>query len=66
MKKTFLLGIILLLFILDWLALDDITTNPQPSYFWEYLMLISSIIIIGCMSVYSYLRSRHNTKSQIR
>lgn len=57
MKKLLLLAAIFLLLILDYLALDDITTNPQPSYFWEYSMLIVSALTITVLAFF-YLRSQ--------
>lgn len=46
MKRILLIVAILGLLIFDWLALDDITTGNQPSFFWEYALLGVSIILV--------------------
>ncbi|MBI2074816.1 MAG: hypothetical protein HYT83_03215 [Candidatus Levybacteria bacterium] len=44
-KNVLILCFVIILLLLDFAALDDITTNKQPGYFWEYLMLFASILI---------------------
>lgn len=47
----------IVILVLDWLALDDITTGNQPSYFWEYAMLVVSIAAIGSIGVFYFRKS---------
>jgi hypothetical protein len=44
-KKYTILGITFALIILDFLALDDITTGSEPSYWKEWDILLFSLII---------------------
>jgi len=46
MKKICLWLLIIVLLILDWLALDDITTGNEPNYSGEYAILIGSLVIL--------------------
>ncbi|MDO8270061.1 MAG: hypothetical protein Q7T54_05340 [Candidatus Levybacteria bacterium] len=46
MKRAFLISGVIIVLILDWLALDDITTGEEPSFFGEYAILIASVMII--------------------
>lgn len=46
MKRVLLIVALLGILILDWLALDDITTGNQPTFFWEYAMLGASIVLL--------------------
>lgn len=46
MKKFLLIGLIVIFLLLDWAALDDITTGNEPSFFGEYLMLTVSIPVL--------------------
>ena len=45
MKKLLLAGFVIILLLLDFAALDDITTGNEPSYIEEYAILIVSAII---------------------
>lgn len=47
MKKRVIVGLIVLALLLDWAALDDITTGNEPSVIGEYLILLLSIPFIG-------------------
>lgn len=44
MKRYILILTAVILLILDWLALDDITTGNEPNYFGEYGILFVSLI----------------------
>ena len=46
MKKMVIMLSIFALFVLDLLALDDITTGNEPSLFLEHTMLVSSFLLI--------------------
>ncbi len=46
MKKKLLIGLVAIVFILDWLALDDITTGNEPNYVGEYAILVISVPIL--------------------
>lgn len=43
MKKILMVLAVIALLVLDFLALDDITTGSEPDYAGEYLMLAVSI-----------------------
>jgi len=43
------------LLLLDWAALDDITTGNEPDYIGEYLMLGVSLVIFSYLLVKSCL-----------
>ena len=47
MKKVLVWGIVLSMLVLDWAALDDITTGNEPNYFLEYTILFISLLIFG-------------------
>ena len=51
MKKVLVWGIVLSLLILDWAALDDITTGNEPNYFLEYAILFISLLIFGLVGL---------------
>ena len=52
MKKFFIGGIIATLLLLDWAALDDITTSNEPSNTGEYLTLFLSLVIFVILITY--------------
>lgn len=52
MKKFLIGGIIATLLLLDWAALDDITTGNEPSKTSEYLTLFFSIVIFVILITY--------------
>lgn len=58
MKKTVLIAIILGILILDWLALDDITTGNEPDYFGEYATLLLSVPAL----IVSFLKLKNHGK----
>ena len=43
MKKAVGIVIIILLLLLDYAALDDITTGSEPNFYGEYAMLVVSV-----------------------
>ncbi|KKU12272.1 MAG: hypothetical protein UX19_C0003G0027 [Candidatus Woesebacteria bacterium GW2011_GWA1_45_8] len=46
--KKFLLGTLVIgLLLLDFAALDDITTGNEPNLYGEYLILTASALIFG-------------------
>jgi hypothetical protein len=58
MKRIlWIIGVILIL-ILDWLALDDITTGNEPDFRVEYLILGVSVVIIGILIWKRFVRKR--------
>lgn len=46
MAKKLLIGITVIILILDWLALDDITTGNEPNLFGEYAMVAASMPVL--------------------
>ena len=46
-KKYHLAGLVIFFLLLDWAALDDITTGNEPSYFLEYSILAISVLIFS-------------------
>ena len=56
MKKIIIWGPVPILLLLDWLALDDMTTGNEPNYNGEYAILIFSFVIFGLIAL-SYFRS---------
>ena len=57
MKRAALPAALLAFLLLDWLALDDITTGNQPSFFWEYSMIIASIVVFGVIGFFYFKTS---------
>ena len=49
-SKYVMPSIVVLILILDFLALDDITTGNQPNYWGEWDFLIASIFAFGLIS----------------
>ncbi|OGM84497.1 hypothetical protein A2376_03300 [Candidatus Woesebacteria bacterium RIFOXYB1_FULL_47_31] len=56
MKKYLLATFVIGLLILDWLALDDITTGSEPNYDGEWAILIVSAAIFGFLIFKKLLR----------
>lgn len=52
-NKYLILGIVLVLLVIDWAALDDITTGSEPNYNGEWDILLFSLIIFGLL-LYSH------------
>lgn len=46
MKRIGISVVFILLLVLDWLALDDITTGNEPSLVGEYMVLGVSIVLM--------------------
>lgn len=44
-KKGLIKAIVIGLLVLDWLALDDITTGNEPNYYGEYGILLFSLVV---------------------
>ncbi|MFH1186889.1 MAG: hypothetical protein V1697_01800 [Candidatus Levyibacteriota bacterium] len=57
MKKIILIISILVIFILDWVALDDITTGNQPNFSGEYLFLALSTPVL-IFAIYLLLKRK--------
>jgi len=53
-KRIFLKGVFIILLLLDWAALDDITTGNEPSLFGEYLVVIASLPILAVIGYYLF------------
>ncbi len=47
MKKWLTRLVVVGLLILDWLALDDITTGDEPNFVGEWLVIWLSLIVFG-------------------
>lgn len=60
MKKLLLICLAVIILLMDFAALDDITTGNELSFSGEYLILIISIpalLVIGCRLLGKKLRS---------
>lgn len=44
--------VVLVVLLLDWLALDDITTGTEPNYWGEYTILIGSAIFFIALLIF--------------
>jgi len=60
MKKIWVWLIVFTLLLLDWAALDDITTGQEPNYAGEYAILIISVIIFVFLGILK-IRSKRLT-----
>ncbi len=49
--------LVLVILLLDFVALDDITTGNEPTLFGEYAMLAVSVIIFAVL-IFLYLRKK--------
>lgn len=47
MKKIIMWIAVIALLVLDWLALDDITTGSEPDFYLEYAILIASFLFFA-------------------
>lgn len=47
MKKVFVILLVIVLLLLDFAALDDITTGNEPNLTLEYLILFVSFLVFG-------------------
>lgn len=61
MKRFLVAGLILVLLILDWAALDDITTGNEPDYLLEYIILLSSLFVFGILGIV-FLKQRKSKR----
>lgn len=59
-RAIVIVGIIFLL-LLDWAALDDITTGSEPNYIFEYTVLIVSAVVYGILGIL-FLKERASTR----
>lgn len=61
MKKWILVVVLIIVLLLDWAALDDITTGQEPSLLGEYFMVIINIPILLTIGylIYRNKQSRH-------
>ncbi len=57
LKKIGLIIFILVILLLDFAALDDITTGNEPTLFGEYAMLAASVVIFAVL-IFIYLRKK--------
>ena len=48
-KKILLRLLVVGLLVLDWLALDDITTGNEPNYIGEWSVLAGSVVVFGVL-----------------
>ncbi len=49
MQKLLLWVIAIIFLILDWAALDDITTGNESNYYMEYATLLSSLVFFSLL-----------------
>ncbi|MBI4539917.1 MAG: hypothetical protein HY704_10465 [Gemmatimonadetes bacterium] len=49
MRRGLIAVSVLLVLLLDWAALDDITTGNEPGYALEYLMVVVSLPLLGLL-----------------
>ena len=47
MNKALVWEIVLSLLVLDWVALDDITTGNEPNFFLEYAFLLIGVLVFS-------------------
>ena len=57
MKKWLIRLLVAGLLILDWLALDDITTGNEPNYVGEWSVIAVSVVVFGTLI---WLRKKKN------
>lgn len=58
--KLLCLLVFIILLLLDYAALDDITTGSEPSFWGEYLVLILSIPLMLFL-IYKIIRGNNGT-----
>lgn len=56
MKKFIFIITLILFLLLDWAALDDITTGHDPSIILEYLIVLISIPVLDYLFHRLYLK----------
>lgn len=64
MIRLLLVGLFFLVLLLDWAALDDITTGKEPSLLGEYLILIISLFALPAVG-YLLCREVKITKTKL-
>jgi hypothetical protein len=57
MKRATILSISILLLVLAWVALDDITTGQEPSHTLEWAMVAVTVIWFSVLAGARLLRS---------
>lgn len=57
-RRFLLFALILILLVLDWAALDDITTGNEQNYFLEYAVLLISLLIFGILGLVIFRRKQ--------
>ena len=60
-KRAGLVGALVGMLALDWLALDDITTGVESSWFLEGLVLVVSVPVITVLAKQIFGRSREES-----
>ena len=60
MKKRLLIGIIVVFILLDFAALDDITTGNEPDFVGEYATLFLSILVFVGIGFYLFRSKNKN------
>jgi hypothetical protein len=63
LKKSSVVFLVLILLLLDWLALDDITTGQEPNYYGEYTMLVISVPAIAGLTILWKKITKKSSKS---
>jgi len=58
MKKKLLILLVLVVLVLDWAALDDITTGNEPDYIGEWLFLWLSLLMYGLIGWWVWQQKR--------
>lgn len=59
--KRVIMGVVIgVLLLLDWAALDDITTGNEPNYSGEYFILIISVVIYAILIYFWFQRAKTN------
>lgn len=59
MVKKILIILIIIVFLLDWAALDDITTGNEPDYFLEYLIVFVSIPLLLTICYFLFRKKKN-------
>jgi len=61
-KKILLISVVIILLVLDWFALDDITTGNEPNYYGEYAILFVSVIVFGVIVIWILKLKKNSNK----
>lgn len=65
MRKKLIQLFIVIMLLLDFAALDDITTGHEPDYLGEYAILIISAVIFFYIG-YKYLYKKNGSSEQLQ